>query len=147
MARKYIGSRNVDTRGHRHNSVNNHLYMISLRKVSALESWNEFTGTPLEVPLYVSVMGPAYWDTREANNYREHIREDNLAIAVTSMVQRLNRHLKMIRTLSRYAARFTIWPHHYIQTSQIGQDIDNFIYPILLKQQQNGLKTNQTKGV
>jgi hypothetical protein len=37
-------------------------------------------------------------------------------------------------------ARFTIW-------SQINQDMDNFISAILLKQQQNGLITNQSKGV
>jgi hypothetical protein len=30
---------------------------------------------------------------------------------------------------------------------QINQYMDNFIYSFLLKKQQNGLKTNQTKGV
>jgi hypothetical protein len=44
------------------------------------------------------------------------------------------------------------WPdlalsHCCIQMKQIRQDMDNFVFLILLKQKQNCLKTNQTKGV
>jgi hypothetical protein len=43
--------------------------------------------------------------------------------------------------------RFNIWSHSYIQMRQKVQDMDNFVFWIMLKQQQNGLKTSQTEGV
>jgi hypothetical protein len=39
---------------------------------------NEFVGTPMEAPFDGSITRDPYrGDTRDANNYREHIREDN----------------------------------------------------------------------
>jgi hypothetical protein len=53
----------------------------------------------------------------------------------------------MVHTVSEYTAKFTILSHRCIQMKQIIQDMGNFIFSILPKQQQNGLKTNQTKVV
>jgi hypothetical protein len=53
----------------------------------------------------------------------------------------------MVRTVSGNTARFTIWSHRYIQTRQIGQDVDRPTFSVVLKQQQNGLNTDQAKGV
>jgi hypothetical protein len=53
----------------------------------------------------------------------------------------------MTHTVQEYKARFTIWSHSYIQTRQTSQDMESFIFAILLKQQQNALKTNQTRGI
>jgi hypothetical protein len=68
-------------------------------------------------------------------------------MAFASAGAEINCHLEMVHTVSRYMVRFTIWSHCYIQMRQIGQDVNNFIFSILLKQQQNSFKTNQTKGV
>jgi hypothetical protein len=40
----------------------------------------------------------------------------------------------MDHAVSGYTARFTIWSHRYIQTRQINQDMENFMFAILLKQ-------------
>jgi hypothetical protein len=47
---------------------------------------------------------------------------------------------------SGYTAGFTVWSHRCIQTRQVSQDMDSFMFSILMKQQQNGLKTNHTEG-
>jgi hypothetical protein len=54
---------------------------------------------------------------------------------------------EMVHTVFGFTAKFTVWSHYYIQTRQICLYMDSFIFSILLKQQQNGLKTNQTEGV
>jgi hypothetical protein len=36
-------------------------------------------------------------------------------------------------TLSGDTARYTIWSYRYNQTRQIGQNMDNFMFSILLK--------------
>jgi hypothetical protein len=41
-------------------------------------------------------------------------------------------------------AKFAVWSQ---SRGQVSQDMDDSVFLILLKQQQNGLKTNQTKGV
>jgi hypothetical protein len=46
-----------------------------------------------------------------------------------------------------YYYRIAIWFHRYIRTREVSQDMDNFIFYILVKQQQNSLKNNQTTGV
>jgi hypothetical protein len=46
----------------------------------------------------------------------------------------------------RCTAKFTFWSHNYIHMKQISHDME-FIILILLTQQQNSLKTNQTNGV
>jgi hypothetical protein len=48
--------------------------------------------------------------------------------------------------VSGHAAIFTMFSL-LIQIWQISQDVDNTPFSILAKNQQNGLKTNQTKGV
>jgi hypothetical protein len=40
-----------------------------------------------------------------------------------------------------------LWSHHYIQTRQINQDMNKFIFLMLFMQQQNDLKANQTRAV
>jgi hypothetical protein len=52
----------------------------------------------------------------------------------------------MTHIVSGYAARFAIQSHRWIRMRQIIQDMDSFIFHILLMLQQNGLKTNYTKG-
>jgi hypothetical protein len=81
-------------------------------------------------------------DTREANSYREQIREYSSAMAFATMGVEIKSSPEIVHTTSGYTARFSIRYHCRIQTKQISQDIDNFIFSILLKQQQSGLKTN-----
>jgi hypothetical protein len=50
----------------------------------------------------------------------------------------------MVDPASQHMAKFAIWSQ---SRGQASQDMDNFMVLILLKQQQNDLKTNQTKGV
>jgi hypothetical protein len=40
-----------------------------------LTGWNEFVGTPMKEPLDSSIKQLLTSDTREANNYRDHIQE------------------------------------------------------------------------
>jgi hypothetical protein len=51
----------------------------------------------------------------------------------------------MVRTASGHTARFNIWTERYIQMGQISQDMDNFIFSILLRKQQNDFERNQTR--
>jgi hypothetical protein len=53
----------------------------------------------------------------------------------------------MVHTVPEYNARFTVLAHHYSQMWQMRQDMDKFIFLILLKQQQNDFKTNPTEGL
>jgi hypothetical protein len=53
----------------------------------------------------------------------------------------------MVHTVSEYTARVTILSRHYVEARQIIEVVDNLILSILLRQQQNDLKANQTKGV
>jgi hypothetical protein len=53
----------------------------------------------------------------------------------------------MVHIITGYKYRLAIWFHRYIRTRQVSQDMDNFVFQILLKQQQNSLKTNKTTGV
>jgi 23S rRNA maturation mini-RNase III len=84
--------------------------------------------------------------------YMKQITTENIHKGATQewrshqQAQRLNHYLEIVHNVSRNMDRFTIWSHCYIQTRQISQDMDNFILSILLKQQQNNLKINQTKG-
>jgi hypothetical protein len=55
--------------------------------------------------------------------------------------------MEIVHTDSGYTARFTVWPDRYIQMMQVSQDIYNLMFSIPLKQQQNCLETNQTKGI
>jgi hypothetical protein len=86
--------------------------------------------------------------TRKANNYREHTH-----IYITQQwhsqqwTRRLNRQQEIVRTLSGYMARFTIWTLRYIHSRQVSQEMDNFTFSVLLKEQQNGFETKQTRGV
>jgi hypothetical protein len=58
----------------------------------------------------------------------------------------LNRHLEMVHTVSGYRVRFTVWSHRYIKPKKLNQNMDNIIFEILLKQQQNGLKTTKPRA-
>jgi hypothetical protein len=60
---------------------------------------------------------------------------------------RLNRKLEISHNVNQYTARYIIWSYRHIQTRRIIQDRDKFIFYVLLKQQENGLQINQTKGV
>jgi hypothetical protein len=54
----------------------------------------------------------------------------------------------MAHTVSGYAVRYTICSsQRCIQTKQVRQDMDNFIFLIMLKQKQNGLKNNRIEGL
>jgi hypothetical protein len=48
---------------------------------------------------------------------------------------------KTPRRVSRCTARFAIRSHSYSHTSQIKRDVENFVFLIPLRQQQNGFKT------
>jgi hypothetical protein len=63
------------------------------------------------------------------------------------MSAEINRQLEMIRDLSGYEAKFIVWCHLHIKTKQISQDTEKFVFSVLLKQQQNGLETNQIDGL
>jgi hypothetical protein len=64
----------------------------------------------------------------------------HLSNGICVIGHRLSCQLKMVYTASEYMARFTIWSHMYIQTSQTSQIMYNFIvFQILLKQQQYSL--------
>jgi hypothetical protein len=69
-------------------------------------------------------------DTREAHNYREHIR----AMSFAAVVAEIKLHMEIIHTVCGYTARFAIWSHCYIQTRPISLDMDNYIFSVLLKQ-------------
>jgi hypothetical protein len=58
-------------------------------------------------------------DTREASNYREHIRDYNSAVVSYQYSRRLNLHLEMVHTVSGYTAKFTNFSHLCIQTREI----------------------------
>jgi hypothetical protein len=104
-------------------------------------------GMLMEVPLDSSIIRAVYRGYTQRQNYREHIQEYNLAMSFVSMGKEIQLlYLEMVHTVSRYMARFTIWPHCCIQMRHMHQDMDNFIFSVLLKQQQNSLKTNQTKS-
>jgi hypothetical protein len=53
----------------------------------------------------------------------------------------------MVHTVSGHMAKFMISYYRNIEARQIGQDMYNFVISILMKQQQNGLKTMQNKSV
>jgi hypothetical protein len=62
--------------------------------------------------------------------------------------RRLYGNLEMVLTVSEYTTSSTSLPHICILTWKIVQNMDNlYVLSILPKQQQNGLKTDQTKGV
>jgi hypothetical protein len=86
-------------------------------------------------------------DTREANNYRKHTWEYNSAVAFASM----GAEIKSPPGNGQHCFRIQGQIYHLVSplysTKQLSQDMDNFIFSILLKQQQNGRKTNQTKNV
>jgi hypothetical protein len=49
-----------------------------------------------------------------------------------SMDAEINHRLEMVHTVSGYTARLAIHYHRYIQTRQMSQDMDNFIFMIML---------------
>jgi hypothetical protein len=53
----------------------------------------------------------------------------------------------MAHNIAGYMVRFTTWSHCYIKMRQISQVMNNFILLILLKQQQNRLKTTHTRAM
>jgi hypothetical protein len=56
--------------------------------------------TPLEAPRDSTITRVACRDTREANNYGEHIREYNSAVAFASVGAGLNRYLEIAHIVS-----------------------------------------------
>lgn len=57
-------------------------------------------------------------DTREANNYRAHNREDNSVMEFPAVCAELNSHIKMTHALCEYAERFKPRSRRYIQMRQ-----------------------------
>jgi hypothetical protein len=92
----------------------------------------------MEVPLDGSITRDVTGDIREANNCRGDIREWNSEKVFASMGAEIQ------------AIHGQILCHGYIKMKQISQNLDNFIFSILLKRQRNdkrSLKTKHTKGV
>ena len=79
-----------------------------------------------------------------ASNYRENM---------CTIQQWISHEVEINHHLKNGPFCFWICIHTYhlfsllIQTEQISHNVDNFPFLILQKHQQNGLKTNQTKGV
>lgn len=73
---------------------------------------------------------------------RVHAKQISTENAYTSENQRwrshkwprsLNRHREEVHTLSGRTAAFTVWSDPCIQTKRTSLNVDNFIFPILLK--------------
>jgi hypothetical protein len=101
----------------------------------------------MEAPLDGPITRAAYKGTREANNYREPIREYNSAMAFASAGAEVK------SPPGNDAYYFRIHSQNYHVVSQPYPRVANkpehgqVCFFILLKEQQNGPKTNQTKGV
>jgi hypothetical protein len=76
-------------------------------------------------------------DTREANNYREHMREYNSAMAFKSM----SVENKPPPENGPYCFRIQGQVYHYVKTRKISQDMNNFIFAAgaAIKQLENQL--------
>jgi hypothetical protein len=59
------------------------------------------------------------------------------------MARRLNRQLGIIQTVVGHVARFTICSHRYVQTRQIRQDMENFIFA---EATQHGFENQSNQG-